>query len=80
MSTISQESRSNDNVSTLPTRRTANGSATYTYDSGGNTMKMSLGWTCSHDDENWLVKVTYSGTTVQTNPATVTGTWSSRRL
>jgi YD repeat-containing protein len=39
----------------------------YTYDSNGNTVTKTGGWTYTYDFENRLTKAVHSGTTVQTN-------------
>ena len=51
----------------IPTSLLASPSTAYTYDANGNMITRSGGWTYKYDYENRMVKVTHSGTTVQTN-------------
>lgn len=48
-------------------RLSSAGTTTYTYDANGNTITKSGGWIYSYDYANRLVKVTKSGSTMQSN-------------
>ena len=54
-------------LSSYSTSSCSSPTVSYTYDANGNMISKSGGWTYSYDYENRLVKVTHSGTTVQTN-------------
>jgi RHS repeat-associated protein len=54
-------------LSSYSTSSCSSPTVSYTYDANGNMISKSGGWVYSYDYENRLVKVTHSGTTVQTN-------------